>query len=261
MAKLAMDKAIKMATVNGVAIVGVRNISHSGAVGYFVNQAADSQMIGLSVCQSDPMVVPYGGSEPYYGTNPIAFAAPSSTGEKIIFDMATSVQAWGKILHARSKHEAIPDTWAVDAHGAPTTDPFQVHALVPIAGPKGYGLMMMVDILSGVLLGLPFGNRVSSMYADLSEYRKLGQLHVVINPSFFTNADEFLINITQTMRDLNNMKPAPGFQQVFYPGQREELQRLESAENGIEIVDSIFDYLVSDAIHHNTYDHKDPFAE
>ncbi len=83
------------------------------------------------------------------------------------------------------KTNEIPDTWAVDSKGEPTTDPFKVNALVPIAGPKGYGLMMMVDVLSGILLGLPFGNKVSSMYHDLTEDRNLGQLHIVINPEFF----------------------------------------------------------------------------
>lgn len=176
-------------------------------------------MIGISLCQSDPMVVPYGGSEPYYGTNPIAFAAPGEGDDMIIFDMATSVQAWGKILHARSKNEPIPDTWAVDKDGAPTTDPFQVNALLPISGPKGYGLMMMVDILAGVLLGLPFGKHVSSMYHDLSSGRELGQLHIVIDPSAFTSSQMFRSYISQTMKELKEVKPAPGFDSVLYPGE------------------------------------------
>ncbi|MDR8335339.1 ureidoglycolate dehydrogenase, partial [Acinetobacter baumannii] len=100
----------------------------------------------------------------------------------ITFDMATTVQAWGKILDARSRHESIPDSWAVDKNGAPTTDPFAVHALLPAACPKGYGLMMMIDVLSGILLNLPFGRQVSSMYDNLSQGRELGQLHIVINP-------------------------------------------------------------------------------
>ena len=95
--------------------------------------------------------------------------------------MATTVQAWGKVLDARSRNAAIPDTWAVDAEGKHTTDPFAVSGLLPIAGPKGYGLMMMVDVLSGILLGLPFGKHVSSMYHDLSAGRELGQLHIVLN--------------------------------------------------------------------------------
>ncbi len=90
----------------------------------------------------------------------------------------------GKILDARSRHETIPDSWAVDKNGAPTSDPFAVHALLPAAGPKGYGLMMMIDVLSGILLNLPFGRQVSSMYDNLSQGRELGQLHIVINPAF-----------------------------------------------------------------------------
>ena len=175
--------------------------------------------------------------------------------------MATTVQAWGKILHARSKNESIPDTWAVDENGEPTTDPHKVRALLPVAGPKGYGLMMMVDVLSGVLLGLPFGNKVSSMYHDLSEGRDLGQLHIVINPAVFTGLDSFKENIAQTMTDLNGIKPAPGFDQVFYPGQNLEFIQKDYEEKGIEIVDDIYEYLASDVIHNNAYDNQDPFAE
>src|SRR5699024_12637376 len=86
---------------------------------------------------------------------------------------ATTVQAWGKILDARSKGEDIPETWAVDKTGAPTTNPYNVAGLVPIAGPKGYGLRRRVDILAGVLLGLPFGKSVSFMYHDFFENRNL----------------------------------------------------------------------------------------
>ncbi len=259
--RLGMEEAIKIAKENGIAIVGVRNISHSGALSYFVQQAANKKMVAISMCQSDPMVVPFGGSNPYYGTNPIAFAAPSSTGKNIIFDMATTVQAWGKVLHARSKNEAIPDDWAVDENGEPTTDPFKVQALVPIAGPKGYGLMMMVDVLAGILLGLPYGKHVTSMYEDLTEYRKLGQLHIVINPEFFGNAEVFLETITNTMKELKEIKPAKGFDEVLYPGEPNEIQQAIYEKEGIEIVDDIYNYLESDVIHNNNYDHKDPFAE
>lgn len=144
----AMEEAIRMAEENGIAAVGVKEMGHSGAIGYYVKMAAEKGLVALSVCQSDPMVVPFGGSKPYFGTNPIAFGAPRENGAPIVFDMATTVQAWGKILDARSKNHSIPDTWAVDDKGEPTTDPYKVSALLPVAGPKGYGLMMMVDILS-----------------------------------------------------------------------------------------------------------------
>lgn len=260
-AKLAMDEAINMAKETGIAVVGVRRIGHSGALSYFVQQAARENLIGIALCQSDPMCVPYGGAEAYYGTHPIAFAAPSKDGRILMMDMATTVQAWGKILHARSKNAPIGEGWAVDKDGNPTTDPFAVNALTPIAGPKGYALQMMVDVLSGILLGLPFGNKVTSMYHDLSEDRNLGQLNIVINPAYFTNLDTFLQNINDTMNDLNNIKPAPGVDQVRYPGQSSAIREANYERDGIEIVDEIYNYLISDVIHNNAYDHKGAFAK
>lgn len=259
-AKLGMDEAIKMAKENGVAIVGMKHMGHSGALSYFVQQAADQDMVAISLCQSDPMAVPFGGAEPYYGTNPIAFGAPGKNGEHIIIDMATTVQAWGKILDARSKNNPISEGWAVDSEGAGTTDPFKVNALLPISGPKGYGLMMMVDVLSGILLGLPSGNKVSSMYHDLTVGRDLGQLHIVIDPNRFAGINAFKESVAQTMKDLNNIKPATGFDKVNYPGQRSAERESKSEKDGIEIVDHIYEYLTSDVIHNNAYDNKSPFA-
>ncbi|MDT2010758.1 ureidoglycolate dehydrogenase [Carnobacterium divergens] len=257
----AMSEAMKMAKETGIGAVGIRNMSHSGALAYFVEMAAQEDLVALSVCQSDPMVVPFGGSEAYYGTNPIAFAAPSADERMITFDMATTVQAWGKVLHARSKKEPIPNTWAVDENGEPTTDPTKVNALLPIAGPKGSGLMMMVDILSGVLLGLPFGKHVSSMYHDLSNGRELGQLHIVFNPAFFTDLTEFKQNISQMLDELKEITPANGFTEVNFPGERGRLRETRYEELGIELVDDIYTYLISDTIHENKYDHKNKFAE
>jgi ureidoglycolate dehydrogenase (NAD+) len=260
-AKLAMDEAIKMAKENGVAVVGAKRISHSGALAYFVEMAAKQDLVAVSVCQSDPMVVPYGGAEEYFGTNPIAFGAPTADNRLLTFDMATTVQAWGKILYARSKGESIPSSWAVDESGNPTTDPHKVNALLPIAGPKGYGLMLMVDVLSGVLLGLPFGKHVSSMYADLSKGRELGHLHIVINPSFFTDLDTFKQHMSQMLDELNAVKPAPGVDKVYYPGERGLQRQAVYEKEGVEIVDDIYRYLISDDIHYNRYDKKNKFAE
>lgn len=258
----AMEEAIKMAKESGIAVVGIKNISHSGSLGYYVEMAADNDLVAISLCQSDPMAVPYGGSEPYYGTHPIAFGAPTSDERKVIFDMATTVQAWGKILYARSRKAAIPDTWAVDEAGNPTTDSTKVNALVPIAEAKGYGLMMMVDVLSGVMLGLPFGKHVSSMYEDLSQGRDLGQLHIVIDPSRFMNLDIFKETMSAMLTELSEIKPAPGVDKVYYPGERGLLRKKKYEETGgIEIVDDIYEYLISDDIHYNRYDHKNKFAE
>lgn len=259
-ATLAMREAIAMAKENGAAVVGIKRLGHSGDLSYYVRMAADEGLIGLSMCQSDPMVVPFGGTEKYYGTNPIGFAAPGEGDDLIIFDMGTTIGVWGRILHARSKNEPIPDGWAVDANGEVTTDPFKVNALLPIAGAKGYGLGMMIDILSGILVGVPSGKNVSSMYHDLSAGRELGQLHIVIDPSRFIPLAAFAAAISQTIKDINAMPPAPGYDMVLVPGQSSARRAKAYRENGIEIVDDIYEYLESDVIHNNNYDHKGAFA-
>ena len=256
----AIEVAIEIAREQGVAAVGVRRIGHSGALSFFVEQAARQGLVALSMCQSDPMAVPYGGAEPYYGTNPIAFAAPGEGDDRMMLDMATTVQAWGKVLNARMRGEAIPPDWAVDASGAPTTDADAVRALLPIAGPKGYGLMMMVDVLAGMLLGLPFGKHVSSMYHDLSAGRELGQLHLVIDPAAFTDACAFRSRVSQAMRELSASTPAAGVERVLYPGEDCVLRERESKRLGVEVDDAVLAYLESEVIHRNAYAGKDPFA-
>ena len=257
---LAMEKAIEMAKKSGIAVVGIRNISHSGSIGYYTEMAAKADLVAIACCQSDPMAVPYGGIEPYYGTNPISFAAPTADERTVVFDMATTVQAWGKILDKRSRHESIPDTWAVDAKGRPVTDSSLVNALVPIEGAKGYGLMMMVDIFSGVLLGVPFGKHVSSMY--LSAGRELGQMFIVMDPSRFVGLDAFKASMSQVLDELGEMPAAEGFDKVYYPGERAVMRRDKAyATGGVEIVDEIYEYLKSDKVHFDKYDHKNRFAE
>lgn len=257
----AMDEAIALAKEQGIAAVGVSRMSHSGALGYFTEYAAKQDMIALSVCQSDPMAVPFGGAEPFFGSNPIAFAAPALDGKMFSLDMATTVQAWGKVLVARSKHEKIPHGWAVDSDGNDTTEAKDVSALLPISGPKGYGLMMMVDVLSGVLLGLPAGKHVSSMYHDLTEGRNLGQFHLVINPEMFVGLEAFKTNLSKVISELHEVQPAPGFEQVFIPGELGLIKEAEYERDGIEIVDEIYEYLISDDLHFDRYHGKNRFSE
>ncbi|MFC0178950.1 ureidoglycolate dehydrogenase [Thorsellia kenyensis] len=260
-ANLAMDEAIKMAKQNGAAIIGIRRLGHSGDLSYYVRKAAEAGLIGITMCQSDPMVVPFGGTEKYYGTNPIGFGIPGRNNENIVFDMGTTVGVWGRILHARSKNEQIPEGWAVDENGNETTDPHKVNALLAIAGAKGYGLGMVIDILSGILVGQPHGKHVSSMYHSLSTGRELGQLHIVFDPARFGAFEKFTQGIADTIREINDMKPAEGFDKVLVPGQSSAKRVAAYERDGIEIVDDIYNYLVSDVIHNNRYDHKSPFAE
>lgn len=257
-----LKPAMKMAKENGCAVVGISKVSHTGTMSYYLKKIVDNDLIGISITNSDPMVVPYGGSEIFYGTNPIGFGAPSADKARpIIFDMATTVQAWGKILDARSKGNSIPNTWAVDAKGNPTTNPDEVAGLLPIAGPKGYGLMMMVDILTAVMLGLPNGKHVSSMYTDLSAGRDLGHTFILIDPKRFVGLEAFKAAILKTQEELHAIKPASDFKQVYYPGELFILNQEKHLQNGIDVPEEIIKYLQSDVIHRDRYDGLSTFAK
>ena len=249
----AMKEAIKLAKETGIGFVGISKLGHSGALGYYVENAAKEGMIAISLGHTDALAIPPGGIEPMLGANPFAFAAPT-IGEPIVVDMATTVQAWGKVLDARAKNEIIPDTWAVDVNGNPTTDPHAVKSLLPMAGAKGYSLMIMIDVLSGPLLGLPFGKHISPMYASLTKGRDLGQIHIVIDPSHFTDKDKFVQDVTQMVKELNESKPAEGVEQVYVPGQLARKRQEMYAKDGIPIAKEIYDYLASDVVHSNRYD-------
>jgi ureidoglycolate dehydrogenase (NAD+) len=258
---MGMEEAVKLAENTGVGVVGMRRLGHCGTLSYFLRKAAERGYIMISMAQSDPMVVLYGGAEPYFGTNPIGFGAPRKKGSPIIFDMATTVGAWGKILDHRAKGTPIPNTWAVDTNGNPTTDPHAVAGLLPVAGAKGSGLMMMVDIMAGVLLGQPSGRQVSSMYADLTSGRELGQLHIVLNPEFFVGREAFERTIDNMVEEIHSMKPAEGFDSLFYPGERSDSVLARYQKDGIPIVREIYDYLISDDIHYDRYDNMNAFAK
>lgn len=132
---------------------------------------------------------------------------------------------------------------------------------MPIAGPKGYGLMMMVDVLSGSLLGVPHGVHVSSMYQDLTKGRDLGQIHIVINPAYFTDLTAFKQQISTMLDELKAQPAAEGYGEIYYPGERGKLRSAKYDKEGIEIVDDIYNYLVSGDVHYNRYHGKNRFAE
>lgn len=259
-AKKGMELAIDIARENKLALVGMRRMGHCGTLSYYLRMAATQGMLALSMCQSDPMVVPHGGTQAFFGTNPIGFAAPVPGSAPMVLDMATTVGAWGKILDARSKNIPIPEGWAVDANGQPTTDPFAVRGLRPIAGAKGYGLMMMVDILCGALLGGPGGPQVSSMYADLTAGRELGQIHLVIDPGAMVQPERFLEAMGALMGQLHAVPPAEGYDGVAYPGEESDKRAKANEQDGIMIVRHIYEYLKSDVIHRNRYETGNPFA-
>ncbi len=239
----AMDHAIDMARESGLAMVGVVNSSHCGALSYFVSQAVAAGMIGIALVQTDKCVTPFGGAKPFLGTNPMAFGFPCQKNSPVILDMATSNVAYGKILHAREKNIPIPEGWGLDDSGTPTTDPCQVKGLTPLGGYKGYGIAMVVDILTGVLLGAQFGPHIAAMYEGFDQKRKLASLVIAIDPATYISADHFMSQMDAMVDELHAQPTAPGFERVLVPGDVELELEERHRRAGIPVVTSIYDYL------------------
>lgn len=240
---IAMGHAIEMANENGVGMVTAINSSHCGALSYFVQKAAEQGLIGIAMTHTDKIVVPFGGKEPFLGTNPIAYGVPAKKNKPMILDMATSNVALGKILQYKEEGKQIPAGWGVDENGSDVTDPNKVVSLQPFGGPKGYGLSLIVDIFSGLLAGAAFGPHVAKMYGDLDKKRKLGHYFCAINPSFFTDKDTFLEKMDQMIEEIRKVPPAPGYSQVFVPGEIEQNNEEKNLQEGISIASTVYEYL------------------
>lgn len=239
----AMDKAIEMAKTTGIAMVGVENGSHCGALSYFVLRATALDMIGMAVTHTDKCVAPFGGAKPFFGTNPIAFGFPASRHEPVVLDMATSNTAFGNILHAKEQGKSIPDDWGIDATGAATTDPEKVEAMIPFGGYKGYGMALVIDVLTGVLLGAKYGPHITAMYGDYDKPRELASLMIAIDPSTFTSADAFKMTMDAMVDDLHSQPTAPGCEKVLVPGEPQLLLERANLEKGVPVLDTIYNWL------------------
>lgn len=239
----AMKQAIEMAKESGVGMVTAINSSHCGALSYFVEKAAEQNLIGIAMTHTDKIVVPFGGREAFLGTNPIAYGVPAKNNKPFILDMATSNVALGKILQYKEEGKKIPNGWGVDENGVTVNDPEKVVSLSPFGGPKGYGLSLIVDIFSGLLAGAAFGPHVAKMYGDLDKKRKLGHYFCAINPAFFTDADAFLENMDHMIEEIRQAPPAPGFSSVLMPGEIEQMNEEKNLQNGITIASTVHEYL------------------
>jgi len=240
----AMNMAIELARETGVGFVGVSNSSHCGALSYYGCQAVDAGMIGIAFTQTDPAVVAYGGRKPFCGTNPLCFAVPSRSGAPIILDMATSTVAGGHIFKARAENKPIPPTWGLDADGNPTTDPHKAIYFTPAGGAKGYGLGVIVDVLTGILCGGTYGPHVVPMYSQFETKRKLCHLAGAIDYRRFAGAETFLDQVTRMVEEIHQVPPAEGFDRVLAPGEPEYLKQLERTRNGIPLEEYIWNDLI-----------------
>lgn len=240
--KLAMEAAIDVARREGIGVVGVRNNSHCGALAYYVEMALREKMAAIVATNTNAGVAPFGGRSPFLGTNPFAFGFPGER-ENILVDMATSVVAYGKIFYAREQGEQIPEGWAIDKAGKPCTDPNAAATLLPFGGAKGYGVGLMVEALTGLMIGGVFGPYVKKMYGDLDSYQDLATFVLVLDPGVVAAGATPAALTQQLIDDLHRQPPAPGFERVKIPGEIEQEQMTRSRANGIEIPKGVYAFL------------------
>jgi (2R)-3-sulfolactate dehydrogenase (NADP+) len=188
---LAIARLPELAKASGIAAAGFTRSHHFGVAGYHVERLAEAGLVALACGNTPSAIAPWGGRRPLYGTNPIAFAAPLRGRAPIVVDLALSQVARGKILTAAQKGEAIPEGWAVDEQGRPTTDAAAAlkGALQPIGGAKGAALALMVEVLSVALTGARFGFEASSFFDAEGPPPGVGQLLIAIDGSAFAGAD------------------------------------------------------------------------
>jgi ureidoglycolate dehydrogenase (NAD+) len=241
----AMKEAIDQAATAGSVFIGVRNSNHFGTASYYTNYAAERGHIGIAMTHAGPNVTPFGGADPYFGTNPVSFSLPNGDDFPITLDMATSVTAKGNIILAEEEGEDIPPEWAIDDNGDPTTDPSEFHALRPMAGPKGYGLAFVIDVFCGVLMDTVFGDDVPTMYHDTTSSQELGHFIGAIDVEAFTSLGGFTDRMQQMVNDIKNLRTADGFEEVLVPGEPEARTKAERVEEGIPLGDGVWDTLQS----------------
>jgi len=247
-----MERAIEMASSEGVGIAGVRNSNHFGVAAYYVMQAMEKDMIGLVITNSSPAIAPFGGKRPLLGTNPMAVGIPGRDGANIVVDMASSVTARGKIRLCAARHEPLPPECALDEEGKPTCDPDKaLHgSLVPMGGVKGYALAVLIDLMAGVLTGSGYSDGVRELN-DFSGPVNAGHLLMAIRIDAFKDTETFKEQIYDYVARLHDEPKASNVKNIYAPGEIEQNLTAERMQTGIPFTRAQIDSLKNMAEEYN----------
>lgn len=240
--RLAMNLAIEKARQSGIAYAGVRNSSHYGAAGYYAVMALKHDMIGLSISNVDIRMTVPGARVPVIGTNPLAYAVPAGEERPVFMDIATSVVAISKVLAAKAAGKSIPDNWLVDDRGRPTSDPnaYPERAVItPMAGHKGYGIALLIEILAGVLTGASFLSSIGDWLAPEPQKADQGHAFIAINVETFMPVQRFKERMDAMIREVRNAPRAEGTDRIWLPGEMEWERQDEAYAKGIQLPDFV----------------------
>lgn len=233
-ASMGMKAATDMAKVYGIGMVSVKHSNHFGMSAWVVQQAIDAGMMSLVFTNSSPALPAWGGKSKLMGVSPIACGAPAGDEKPFILDMAPSVAARGKIYKAKRRGEKIPADWALDGDGAPTEDPTKAleGVMLPMGGPKGSALSIMMDVFSGVLSGSAFAGHVTNPY-DPSKPADVGHFLVAIKPDLFMSIEEFKERMDYLYKRVVTSDKMQGVERIYFPGEIEQITQEKREKGGI----------------------------
>lgn len=219
----AADLAMEKAMTTGVAWVGARRSNHAGPAFLYAMMPLKRDMIGLYVAVgSANHMPPWGGTAMLLSTNPIAVAVPSSEEVPVVVDMATTVAAYGKVKSYLDRGEMMPEGWMIDPQGRPLTDPAKASEgfLLPIGGPKGYGLALIFGLLAGTLNGAAFGKDVIDFNKDATSVTNTGHFIVALHIEAFADVDAFKKDVDEIWKQMKGSARLPGVDAIRIPGER-----------------------------------------
>jgi len=251
----AMQACIDKARDVGVALATVRNSNHFGIAGYYAMMALEHDMIGISLTNSQPLIAPTYGRTRILGTNPIAVAVPAGKDDSYVLDMATSVVPMGKIAFYEEKGEVIPFGWGMDRTGSLTRDPHAVQdggCLLPLGGTdemrgyKGYGLALLVDILSGILSGAAYGRNIGSPGSVEGAPVNIGHFFMAIRVNAFRPIEQFKADMDLLIQQLKTAPKTVGHDRIFVHGEKEFERMKAYRRDGIPIIAPVFHGLCQD---------------
>lgn len=241
----ALALGLERAAMYGSCSLGIYNTNHYGAGAFYVKEAIRNNVAAHMYSNAPPTMAPWGGVDPYIGTNPYSFGVPSRRHHPIIVDMASSVVARGKIILAAKEGKSIPDGWAIDQDGSPTNDAQKALAgsVLPFGGPKGYSIALMIDIMAGILTSANFGPRIPDLYRDLTRPQNIGAFIQLTDIDSFIPLEEFFTRVDTMIEEIKSAKTAPGVEQIFLPGEIESIEEEKRAKEGIPLSKATIDML------------------
>ncbi len=244
--KYCAEVAIEKAKTQGVAWVGSHHSNHAGPANLYAKMPLAHHMIGLYVAVGNANhMPPWGGTDMLLSTNPIAAAVPGLEEPPVVLDMATTVAAYGPVTTAAQRGEQMPEGWMIGKDGKPLTDPTKSEDgfLLPIGGPKGYGLSLVIGLLAGSLNGAAFGEDVVDFNADFKTVTNTGQFIFAINIAAFGDVEAFKRRVDAAIRAIKASPTLPGFDEVLLPGEQSRRKRQDYEANGIPMPDALYDAL------------------